>query len=644
MPGVRYEGWRHTRVAGDPAAGAPYLTTATKLLGYVFEDAKRNNLGVHAMRQVLDDGTVIVAEKHGDIPRITIFPVGTEGGEIPVKLPEDFVVHARTTAIPDGIDAEHPQQILRAAKEKGGPPDWKTYFYGPSTAGYAAFGLPKGTYVGLFTEGITHAGNLDWRGEDGERVSWGGPSSRYFLDPYTQPSAQYGKKVFMLGRVLLDMTAYNAAVVEPETTFPELWVLGAALRKVGGQFYLYVVHALIYDADTSAGTVPAFTIAYDSPYPFGDITTVLSRFTVLRDEDQPPAEQWSVANGSRLELYRGDIYNANTPWFFSPDATMAVSFALPESISAVLGTGVVVGPPSASQQIHRLLIPAGDAASLVSSSVSLAAGQAAAALTGDFDEDGQPLQLLVKRAPDGDTLGAFWLSFEGQDYLLYSEHTLPGIGNSTTTKRRLLWADLRANTFIFQRIDFNTSGFVLAGGVAVIEIWRDGIRVGTIDLDYDAVLACGLQFAANQSVNWRQLVDTIPVAPAFALYGIYTGSTGILVRYLLWEGALGIYGFRPYPPARHYGARAVNGVSSGPYVPFTTEGEFDGNRLDADGKYSVLGAASYDGVTMLSCYGFVNDAGTSVQWVDNSTLQTLTGVAGEKNRYHPIWLLGKPPK
>ena len=75
MSGARYTDWSHTRVLGDREAAAQYVPEARKLLGFVMDEAKRNNLGVHQITRELEDGTVIIAEKHGDIPRMTIIPV-----------------------------------------------------------------------------------------------------------------------------------------------------------------------------------------------------------------------------------------------------------------------------------------------------------------------------------------------------------------------------------------------------------------------------------------------------------------------------------------------------------------------------------------------------------------------------------------
>src|SRR5690606_35861489 len=148
------------------------------------------------LHRQLEDGTVIVAEKHGDIPRITITPAPPQPSIPPPIVRDDFVVWARTGALPDGIDEDRPQQILR--------PAWTTFFDNADVEGYEDFTGDKGTYGGMFPQGLLLAGNIDWLSPiTGERISWYGPSSRYWYDDWRLPRAQYGKHVFHLGQVLL---------------------------------------------------------------------------------------------------------------------------------------------------------------------------------------------------------------------------------------------------------------------------------------------------------------------------------------------------------------------------------------------------------------------------------------------------------
>lgn len=82
MSAARFTDWTHTRVVGTPAAAAPYIGEARKLLGFVWEEARRNRLGVHQVTRKLPDGAVIIAEKHGTIPRMTIIPPQSVSGGV----------------------------------------------------------------------------------------------------------------------------------------------------------------------------------------------------------------------------------------------------------------------------------------------------------------------------------------------------------------------------------------------------------------------------------------------------------------------------------------------------------------------------------------------------------------------------------
>ena len=74
MSGRRFDQWHLSRVVGDPAAAQPYWAIGRKLLGYAMDEAQRASLGVHVVRRVLPDGAVIIAEKIGLLPRLTIIP------------------------------------------------------------------------------------------------------------------------------------------------------------------------------------------------------------------------------------------------------------------------------------------------------------------------------------------------------------------------------------------------------------------------------------------------------------------------------------------------------------------------------------------------------------------------------------------
>src|SRR5690606_33413549 len=144
-------------------------------------------------------------------------------------VPTGFVVTPRSTAHPNGLDAEQPQQILQFQAEEGA---WRTFTYRKTPSAF-------GTYKARFPEGLWDAGNLDWLGAKPEggtdadrvRLTFYGPMRRYWYDSWRKPRAQYGSWVFLNGQVLLDIEEVNTKrIAESLAPFDETLVLGAAYR------------------------------------------------------------------------------------------------------------------------------------------------------------------------------------------------------------------------------------------------------------------------------------------------------------------------------------------------------------------------------------------------------------------------------
>jgi hypothetical protein len=332
MAGPRFPGWTHKHSAGKGGEAAPYQGEARKLLGYVMEDAARNGLLTHKAERHLPDGTKIIAEKHGDIPRIVVIPSGSNPKPEPLPFPDNFVVLPRNGAHPSGGAAEYPEMMLR--REDGKP--WRTLFYDTDVPQFAAVAPPRGTYKTqngtlAFPEGIQHGGNVDWRAKNDVRVSWYGPSSRYWYDGWRQPSAQYKGLVFMLGQVLLDTEQYAT-----DSEIPALahkLVMGAAIDLIARR--LYVIQAAIDDvASEDFPPPPAEGVEgcnTTPPAPVGEHPIALYRYA-LAIEDKPDAMDYVVVDKSHEILWSGALHNANNPWFFNQDITHATSYSTPDNV------------------------------------------------------------------------------------------------------------------------------------------------------------------------------------------------------------------------------------------------------------------------------------------------------------------------
>lgn len=634
---ARHTDWRHTRVIGaPPEAAAPYLPEARKLLGQVFEDAAFNNLGVHKLRKVLDDGTVIVAEKHGEIPRVTITPALPPPTERPTTGHDDFVVWARTTAQPDGIDAAHPQQILR--------PSWRTFFFDEDVAGFDVFPGSKGQYAGTFPAGVPLAGNIDWRNEAGERFSWYGPSSRYWYDDWRQPRAQYGKHVFNLGQILLDVDAYCTASDED---FAERYVMGAS--KVGAS--LYVVMAALPEA-VSWPPPPASATqspdAWSAPsYPITDIPLVLRRFSVTTSPAKPGPMKYGIAAHSHEDLWSGTVPRAASPWHFDAAGKSAVTHVPPAS-SQIIERGTDVVRPSVSHLRLKLEIAADGSVSRSDTAITLLPGGSAALLAEDGHYDLQIVRKAVGN--DGDALV---YRYAGHDYTALRSESAPVFRYD---RRQIIWADLRDGTLllwndsIVQDLGWNfTAALILCRDGVETVLWSDGNTAANFGSG-DAIALILARLAAGS-------VAPLALAHLHA-FGVLTGGGGGVHDAQL--SLLHAHYFVPFRKADIFG-QDVFAFDAGPWT--NSQSKVDvardisaNTQVDGLGHTTLPGFATSKGSSVFSypMNAGINGRRIVLAHATGSTLADLTGVAGSDTteagqvgndaRYHPVWLLGKPPR
>lgn len=653
--GARYTDWTHTRVVGDRDAAAPYVPYARKLLGFVMDEAQRNSLGTHKVERTLEDGTRVIAEKHGDIPRVTIIP--TDGASRREQHGEDvFVVWARDIERPEGTDLDHPQQILRYRDE-----GWKTYFYSDQIAGYEAFTGTKGTYVGQFHDGIIQAGNIDWEGARQTRVSWYGPSTRYWFDPFVQPKRQYGTWVFMLGKTLLDTDDYVANT--PSDPFAERWVMGAAVRNG----FLYTVQALLPDGVTDTTPAPPNSSDTSLPWPQGDVPVVLSRYAVVREDEVT----YSVAPGSRSVLWSGVLKNALNPWFFNRSVTAAVTMGLPDNVlvrrhfGAFASDPQTMDPPlpSASNEVHTLVMDASEWSHTATTVSLVPDGQAVVAA--DF-RGNDLVQMTVRREAHGDLTNRFVFEFEGLEiaarelvFTLLDPDPVDGIGTRASWAGHRTWlmrADLRTATFV----TYSFESYSVSNAASIshyterVSLYRDGEKVAEpLVRGPDPLLARTTGFAGELGiVSLGELYDEIyaevTLSPMFALYGQtsrYQNVSWTAGGYW-WDmsGAHALYSYRGYPAEDTFGCSRVNGSATGvARIDADTDvASWENTIDDFKGRQSLVSCATKDGITALSAYGYEHQTGRSVNYIDNGDLGALTGLGADMARYRPIWLLGRP--
>ncbi|MGH8073637.1 MAG: hypothetical protein ACREO4_06140 [Lysobacter sp.] len=652
----RHDQWAHIHVAGnDRNAAAPYVSEARKLMGMVTADAAYNGLQTHQMTRRYESGAVITAEIRGGIPRMTIVPPPPGGGERVARVRENFVIRMRSATAPDGIDPDAPETMERV--DDGA---WRTLFHTADTPGYVGFPGKKGTYksnngVVVFPDGVNHAGNVDWCSDDGRRVSWYGPSTRYFFDPYVKPRTQYGKHVFMLGQVLLDVEQYITDS-DPDPAFDARWVMGAALR---GTTELVVVHAVLPEPVWPTGTAPEGDHHMSMPWPVEDTVLEVCRYALAPTAEAPFVR---VLAGSREVLATTSVRNALNPWFFNASVSEAVSFALPDNVFArrdLDGYGLLEPAPSASSLVATLVLD-GDTATLGTAALALPpAGSAAIAADyrGDTRVDLLATRYISEAGYDARALVLGDTEIRLRD--VYDPRDINGRPGSTFDRRHLIWADLRAGTLVVH----NTRRWMRLNATSPtlyhqIEVHRDGALVHTHELvmrtEYDAEWTGLPRLDAASSPlldDENNPMRAATMAPAHVLYEILDWSPNVSFRQY-WQGAHGLYLNLAYPDTEYFGSLVeARDAGTNPYVEFSTvaatQAQFNYVQQDVHEHYSVLGCATHEDTVVFSGWrvnlgGYVEDE--HVALFAAPPREGFPMLGGGEYRFHPVWLLGTVPQ
>lgn len=662
MPGPRFDGWHHTRFEGNPGAGKQYLPLARKVLGAVIEEARTAGVGTLKRVHRPGGGVEIVAEVHGSQPRVTIRTGLEETSEQRVRL-GDFVVTAKDTARPAGIDGEHPEQILKA--------EWTTFFFDQDIAGYDDFGRRKGTYrygdggVEQFPDGIRHAGNVDWRGAGGERISWYGPACRYWFDRWRQPSAQYGRFVFLLGQVLLDVDAYCAAA---DVDFSERLVLGAALDGAS----LLVVQAAIDDIGIDSVPIGrAGDVFLSRPYSDSAIALRLVRYQLLVDETEPQPLRLFVDVGSHQTLWTGSGEGWLSPWFFNQEATIAESFALPvdpffHQYGFEDGSYDYRRPSEDSEHLVLTVSAASAALAVQACTLPMNQAEAFAPVAADYDYRGNRVQLefgyrafgplpvydpmYEREAITGTSPWAnYILRANGREVPVFDSLGVVGVFEQWRW-RRVVTMDLRYRTF------------------AMIENRQGDDWQFTASLRLDssrADLTDSVVLSTTQIINggpppntgWHALchfAGQSHIAPLCMLVGaLLIGLEGEFVGPGYYQD-LGFSHVWYLPaPAQVFGKVAFYSPDNGAILiselalADLCQATHWNSRADAHGHALPVGFAVGEDHLLYSGPGwfseFVDGDFGGADYVTGDDLGSLTGVAGVDRSYHPIWVLGEIP-
>ncbi|WP_394539902.1 hypothetical protein PRJ39_04670 [Lysobacter enzymogenes] len=600
---------------------------ARKVLGAVVADASHLGLRTHQMTKTLSDGTVVIGELRGGIPRMTIMPPPLSAPPAdPVRGKDDFVVWARDVAHPQGLDDRTPQQILR--------PGWTTFFYDAKTEGYDAFAGKKGTYRGLFPHGLRYAANLDWRSPDDERIQWYGPSSRYFVDGYRRPLAQYGRWVFCLGQVLLDVDRYCEI---SQIDFPQRSVLGAAFDGRG----LVVVLAALSEV-TWAAAPPLASARPDgwaSPsYYMGEVPLALRRFEMVIDPAAPGPMKRHVLAGSHQTLWEGALPRATAPWHFDPAGRVAVSHVPPNSAQTVQRGEEWLRPDAAHTRL-QLTVGANGTARLTRAAVSLPAGDGASAA---LAEDG-PATLEVVRRGRGLAYRMDGAETPAWELGLVTDGTP---GRVDWCRRQVLCADLRERALLLLE-----ARQTYAGGASPahrfayrVILWQRGSERVVAETPVERT---AFTMTPTYTATLARLAEA-PVAPLALMHLHAFGSSNLGLTTDFGMSLLATHFLTPFRKADTFGQTRI-GNTPGAWLAIrdtaiTASNSAANTQTDFAGHTTMPGFASVDGHTVCSYNTniYFNGVEMIANYATGQTLGGLTGISGEQARYHPIWLLGQP--
>lgn len=581
--GPRYVDWSHLHVPeGERDAAAPYVPEARKLLGFVMDEAKRNGLGSHKLKRTLKDGTVIIAEKIGSVPRMTIIP---KGGKPPIviRVLEGFFMPRSASDTP-----RFPGLLVPPAEDEE-ESDWRVAFYSSEDGGFdLAPEDRRGTYIDVFGTKTKQNKRLDpaggmWLDRDTqEAVTWFRGYLGYWPMHYRHPITNYSDKVQIYGH-----DVYT-------TPFPEWRVLAAAKRDM----WLYVMlceNLGALDPPARPGSAsesgqvwcsqPYTDEAYNYAvwrYPLGIVTqpdTLIDTYKA-GDHDLTGEQLWS---GS-LELAYG-------AWSFNADCTEVVTIQLPRICAWYIH--VMAHPSAPAWVVSNASFPdyPVSAVKRLAINISHGVGTPSAsyaeepAPTTIAEEDGVKLELVqVDHATEPATDRTIYSRMEFQcgdfavDAVVHGSN--PEQFGPPQTSRTIVYAHIPSKTFLFLLRTLSGDSVTLNETVDLrYELYVNGVEVPIAD-DPDAVTT---SVPASHPYLFGEIRYRI-VAPWFALlneFALYTVFQNIDAMTVLLGIEIDHNGTGASTGAER--AQAIGGHTR-PYIPFTS-------RLDNSPLPGTLGGA-----------------------------------------------------
>lgn len=642
---------------GDRVEAARYIDVARAALWKLARATQSNGATTTRHRLQMAGGVTVDLSLAGLEATIVInAPLQNEEKWV---APHDFVVWPRDAAHTSGIDAEHPQLILRIERnEKTGAARWTTYFYNQETGGYADFAGRKGSYFRAFPNGVANGGNIEWESPRGEVISWYGPSARYWYDAYAQLRYQYGKFVFMNGQKLLDVDAYVTASTA-QAPITARWIIGAALRYDGSNVYLFTVQSEAPDMTTDMTTLPGNTVKLTDPAPHTAQTLRFYRYTLDLETSPQGLTNYRVRTNSRILLGSAPNFSSE-PWFFNPECTEALVYTYPDGFvlakiidrdtppdSGDFGVGDQLFPPTEQFRI-RVPIALDSISGSTVESLSVTNNGVPVPIASDYAADGSLVTMNVIVENDMTT----YLELAGTRHQLskvMSLHEHEGDNRVQANLRWVVFADLRNSLLVMMTYEVT---FTFPGGVGAtyIEIYKDGALVHReLNHPFETIPEHGFSFSLLDHDRKYYNLRGRSVAPYYYVFGMLLnvrGGGGGVIYDAEFGSCNYQYNWLPYPSAGYFGTYDPSPPNPASHPPTTvgsrSNAGFNSNLADGNGHYNVTACNFYDKTIMLSLASPSAGGDGSYVFVSNETLARLTGVSGTNARYHPLWRIGKP--
>lgn len=604
---------------GDPRIAQRYLPLARALLGQVVK--RTAEAGVVSARQRFDiyDGAGTIEVIVVGLQTVAVIDVLASSPQRTSNVPP-VVVTPRSDTFPDGYTGVFNQALLFPLESPDLPP-WGIRWPDTDIVGFSFSAPPKGTYLGAWPDGVAAGGNIDWQGPAGERLSWYGPPSRYWWDPF-DPNVFPQRYLFAEGRVLLDATAYAAAQGDSDI---QGGIMGAALwRDATGVKHLHVIHK---DGDVHR----------------------LVRYALGIEAIDPPLQRTVITGHTKLATLT--LADSRTPWFFNASGSAAVHMTDPDT-----GIYNAVGTPSSCTLARLAVEPSGVAAFTTETVETIGATSdmdPQAPLAVDYQGDTEVQVGLLRGSgyfggTGSDTI-LRWPWGDKTHFAFSGSGTLSGDSrpreseDNTRNRCFILYADLRSGLLVQLR------GRIFEGSDSDyreyfhVDVLRNGVRIAT-------------------RLVWERGYG----APFFLSYDLYRGSYGGYFN--------GVSSGAPYSPRLWMHANYNSNVGTpaldfkgllascfthfnNPFVASVADaldGYYDNHHYDDTRSFGWLQMAAVENDrvvwsghlptarnTAYSGSGTGADR-TSLNFITRADLPVRTGMPDVNARFYPGWPLGSP--